>query len=30
MVGKKIKILKLNIGIHKIAKMGISSNRWYC
>ena len=30
MVGKKIKKLKLNIGTHKIAKIGILGNRRYC
>jgi hypothetical protein len=29
-VGKKIKKLKLNIGIHKIAKNRILGNRQYC
>jgi hypothetical protein len=30
MVGKKIKKLKLNIGLHKIAKIGILGNRRCC
>jgi hypothetical protein len=30
MVGKKIKKLKLNIGPHKIAKIGILGNRRCC
>jgi hypothetical protein len=30
MVGKKNLKLKLNIGTHKIAKIRILGNRWYC